>query len=71
MGRFSTSTGTACLTADYTCALFQVYTDDMEIPELPANYVMDEFMKAKEQAAMPKKGTVKNKADSWLEQHHD
>ena len=45
--------------------------DDMEDPELPANYVMDEFMKAKEKAAMPKKGTVKNKADTWLEQHHD
>lgn len=43
----------------------------MEDPDLPANYVMNEFVKAREQAAMPKKGTVKNKADTWLEEHHD
>ena len=45
--------------------------DDMEVPDLPANYVMDEFMKAREKAAMPKKGTVKNTADGWYEEHHD
>ena len=44
---------------------------DMEIPELPANYVMDEFMKAKEKAAMPKPGTVKDAAGAWYKEHHD
>ena len=44
---------------------------DMEIDELPANYVMDEFMKAKEKAAMPKEGTVKAAAGMWYKEHHD
>ena len=45
--------------------------DDMVEPDLPANYVMNEFVKAREQAAMPKKGSIKNKAESWMEEHHD
>lgn len=43
----------------------------MEMPELPANYVMDEFMKAREKAAMPKTGTVKEAAGVWYQEHHD
>ena len=43
----------------------------MEFPELPANYVMDEFVKAREKAAMLKEGTVKSAAGVWYDMHHD
>ena len=49
----------------------QISADAMEIPDLPANYVMDEFIKARERAAMPKKGTVKTAAGGWYLEHHD
>ena len=43
----------------------------MEIPDLPANYVMDEFLKAREKAKLPKQGTVAEAASSWYQKHHD
>lgn len=49
----------------------QVSADSMEMPDLPANYVMDEFVKAREKARMPKKGSVKSAAGVWYEEHHD
>ena len=49
----------------------QLDADSIEIPDLPANYVMDEFVKAREQAAMPSKGSVKSAAKGWYEEHHD
>lgn len=49
----------------------QTSADSMEMPDLPANYVMDEFVKAREKARMPKKGSVKSAAGGWYEEHHD
>ena len=43
----------------------------MEVPELPANYVMDEFLKAREKASLPKQGSVLKKAGTWYKEHHD
>jgi len=53
------------------CILPQATAGDMDIPDLPANYVMTEFMQAKEQARMPKRGTVKNTAGDWYDTHKD
>ena len=49
----------------------QLAGEELEIPELPANYVMDEFIKAREKANMPKQGTVMEAAGSWYQKHHD
>lgn len=49
----------------------QVSAESMEVPDLPANYVMDEFVKAREKARMPKKGSVKTAAGVWYDEHHD
>ena len=55
----------------YLLICLQATTDDMEVPDLPVNYVMDEFVKAKEKANLPKKGTVKDAASGWYKAHHD
>ncbi len=50
----------------------QATTDDLpDIPDMPSNYVMDEFLKAREKANFPKEGTVKDKASGWYKEHHD
>lgn len=49
----------------------QLAGEEMEIPELPANFVMDEFLKAREKASLPKQGTVMGAATSWYQEHHD
>lgn len=51
--------------------LARVSAESMEVPDLPANYVMDEFVKAREKARMPKKGSVKTAAGVWYDEHHD
>lgn len=51
--------------------ILQLAGEEMEIPELPANFVMDEFLKAREKSSLPKQGTVKGAASSWYQKHHD
>ena len=54
-----------------TLSTNQLAGEEMEIPDLPANYVMDEFVKAREKAKLPKQGTVMEAAGSWYKKHHD
>ena len=51
--------------------IMQLAGEELEIPDLPANYVMDEFLKAREKANLPKQGTVMEAAGSWYQKHHD
>lgn len=51
--------------------LLQLAGEELEIPDLPANFVMDEFLKAREKANLPKQGTVMEAASSWYQKHHD
>lgn len=49
----------------------QATTDNLQDLDLPANYVMDEFVNAREKASFPKQGAVKDTASGWYKEHHD
>ena len=61
----------AALVTTSSFTIMQLAGEELEIPDLPANYVMDEFLKAREKANLPKQGTVMEAAGSWYQKHHD